>query len=120
MQRLSSVLYLAILALASSVAAQMPGDVVPYGKPGAIIDLATEDGARLVSGHWRYSDVKIVEAGFTAPGVDGQPSRTPIQTYDFEPHAGEAAYDDSSWEVIAPQSLDQLRSTGRFCFNWYR
>ena len=41
-------------------------------------------------------------------------------TYDFEPHAGDNGYDDSSWAEIPPQSLSQRRSTGRLCFNWYR
>ena len=98
----------------------MPGDIVPNGKPDAVVDLATEDGARLVNGHWRYSDVKIVETAFLAPAADGQPSRTPNMTYDFEPHGGDAGFDDSSWTEIAPQSLSQRRAGGRLCFNWYR
>ena len=115
-----SIFCFAVLTLGTAGVAQMPGDIVPSGAPDALIDLATEDGARLVSGHWRYSDIKIIEAEFTAPGSDGQPSRTPVKTYDFEPHGGEADYDDSSWAEIPPQSLSQRRSTGRLCFNWYR
>ena len=120
MRGFRSIFCLAVLAVGTASLAQMPGDIVPSGKPSAAIDLATEEGARMVGGHWRYSDVKIVETAFTAPGADGQPSRSSISTYDFEPHAGDNGYDDSSWAEIPPQSLSQRRSTGRLCFNWYR
>jgi gluconolactonase len=88
--------------------------------PEASIDLAAKEGAQLVKGEWRYSDTKIVEVDFTAAGPDGQPGNTPIKSYDFTPHAGQADFDDSKWEVIDPTSLDKRRSAGRLAFNWYR
>jgi gluconolactonase len=120
MRGILSILFLSLLTAGTAALAQMPGDIVPSGKPDAVVDLATEDGARSVSGRWRYSDVKIVETDFTAAGADGQPSRVPNKAYDFEPHGGDAGFDDSAWTEIAPQSLSQRRSTGRLCFNWYR
>ena len=33
------------------------------------------------------------------------PRARPIQTYDYEPHAGGTDFDDSNWPVIAPDSL---------------
>ncbi|HKP12688.1 MAG TPA: SMP-30/gluconolactonase/LRE family protein [Blastocatellia bacterium] len=39
-------------------------------------------------GQWRYSDTKIVEVDFRAPGPDKQPTGGPIKTYDYMPHAG--------------------------------
>ena len=90
------------------------------GKPEAVIDLATDEGARLVKGAWRYSDTKIIEVDFKAPGPDKQPTGAPIRTYDYTPQAGPADFDDSQWPVIAPASLSERRSTGRLCFNWYR
>jgi gluconolactonase len=90
------------------------------GRPAAVIDLASEDGVRLVKGQWRYSDTRIIEVDFPRPGADSQPSGVPGRTYDFTPHAGGADFDDSQWETIAPASLDKRRSTGRLCFNWYR
>jgi gluconolactonase len=93
---------------------------VPQGKPEAAIDLATDAGARLVKGEWRYSDTKIIEVDFRAPGPDKQPTGAPIKTYDYTPKAGGAAFDDSKWEVIAASSLAERRATGRLCFNWYR
>jgi gluconolactonase len=92
----------------------------PMGKPDAVIDLATKEGVDLVKGQWRYSDTKITQVDFRAPGPDKQPTGKPIKTYDFTPHAGGADFDDSKWEKIDPATLDARRSTGRLCFNWYR
>jgi gluconolactonase len=93
---------------------------VPQGKPEAAIDLAADAGARLVKGEWRYSDTKIIEVDFRAPGPDKQPTGAPIKTYDYTPKAGGADFDDSKWEAIAASSLAERRATGRLCFNWYR
>jgi gluconolactonase len=101
------------------VRAQMVQDP-PFGRPDAVVDLATDDGTRLVNGTWRYHDVSIVTADFRAVGPDLKPSGAPIKTYDYEPHAGVRDFDDSQWESIKPASLDQRRSTGKVCFNWYR
>ena len=92
----------------------------PEGAPQATIDLATNQGVQLVKGQWRYSDTKIVEVDFRGPGSDGQPTGAPVKTYDYTPHAGGAAFDDSRWQAIAPNSLSERRSTGRLCFAWYR
>jgi len=73
-----------------------------------------------MKGQWRYSDTKIIEVDFKAAGADKQPTGAPIKTYDYEPHAGGADFDDSKWEMIEPTTLDTRRSTGRLCFNWYR
>ncbi|MGH9902331.1 MAG: SMP-30/gluconolactonase/LRE family protein, partial [Pyrinomonadaceae bacterium] len=90
------------------------------GKPEAVIDLATAEGAGAVKGVWRYSDTKIVEVDFRGPGPDGQPTGTPVKTYDYTPHAGGADFDDSKWELIAPDTLTRRRGAGRLGFNWYR
>ncbi len=93
---------------------------VPAGAPAATSDLATGEGVALVAGQWRYCDTRIVETGFVAAGPDGQPTGDPVKTYDYEPHAGSADFDDSAWEAIEPGSLQERRATGRLCFNWYR
>ena len=92
----------------------------PSGTPLAVVDLATDAGARLVQGTWRYSDAAIVEIDFRGPGADGQPTGEPVRTYDITPKAGASDFDDSQWPAIAPASLTQRRGTGRICFNWYR
>ena len=117
----ASSLYFGVSAIGSLVSAStQPAMEALGGAPEAKIDLATVEGARLVNGEWRYSDTKIVEVDFKAPGPDKQPTGAPIKTYDYTPRAGGADFDDSKWEVISPSSLDQRRSTGRICFNWYR
>jgi len=103
---------------AAGAAPSLPPE--PRGAPGASVDLATEEGARLVNGQWRYSDAKIVEVQHRLPDANGQPTGAPVATNAIEPRAGWAGFDDSRWPVIAPASLVMRRSTGRLCFNWYR
>ena len=109
-----------LLAFAGSLPGAELGNKVPDSQPAASVNLMTSEGANLVRAQWRYSDTKIIEVDFTGPGADGQPTGKPVRTYDYSPHAGGAAFDDSGWEQISPESLDQRRSTGRLCFNWYR
>ena len=108
-----------LLLLLSRGFAQTSADA-PAGKPDATIDLATKAGVDLVKGQWRYSDTRIKEVDFKTAGPDKQPTGAPNKTYDYEPHAGGADFDDSKWEAIEPTTLDARRSTGRLCFNWYR
>jgi gluconolactonase len=115
-----ALLTLAVLAfLAGRAFAETNADT-PTGKPDATIDLATKAGVDLVQGQWRYSDTRIIEVDFKAAGPDKQPTGAPNKTYDYEPHAGGASFDDSKWQTIEPTTLDTRRSTGRMCFNWYR
>ena len=88
------------------------------GRPDAVIDLRTADGARMVNARWRYSDTKIVETDFNGPGADLRPSGRPIKTYDYVPKAGAADFDDAAWQTIEPAALETRRSTGKLCFNW--
>lgn len=98
--------------------------VTPRELPNAIaaatIDLGSVAGVKAVKGAWRYSDTKIIDADFRAPGPDKQPTGPPVKTYDYAPHAGGADFDDSTWEIISPTTLDQRRGNGRLGFNWYR
>lgn len=93
---------------------------VPAGKPLAAVDLMTDAGVAAVKGAWRYSDTRIVETDFRKAGADRQPTGPAVKTYDYTPHAGGADFDDSQWETIAPNTLDQRRGNGRLGFNWYR
>jgi len=109
-----------MLALAPFDAAAQTMTSVPDGKPESSIDLASMEGVRMVKGSWRYSDTKIVEVDFTGPGADGQPTGSPVKTYDYAPHAGGTEFDDSRWEEIEPTTLSKRRGAGRLSFNWYR
>jgi gluconolactonase len=116
----AATLLISLLAFSGAPADAQIFPAVPTGKPAASVDLATAEGVRLVRGEWRYSDTKIVETEFRAPGADGQPSGVPAKTYDYAPHAGGADFDDSEWERIAPGDLSKRRGAGRLSFNWYR
>ena len=118
MRRILLGLFLLISAFGRHMAAAVEDP--PFGRPDAVVDLATKDGVALVNGEWRYSDTKIVEIDFRGPGPDLKPSGAPIKTYDFVPHADAANFDDSKWEVLDPTTLDHRRSTGKLSFNWYR
>lgn len=118
-KRLILICAMSLLAL-TGAAADAFADDAPGGPPAARVDLATDDGVAMVGGQWRYSDTKIVETQFRAPGPDGQPSDAKSKAYDFTPHAGGADFDDSKWQAIAATSLSQRRGSGRLSFNWYR
>ena len=108
------------LALAGPAAALPTALVRPLGRPDALVDLRTADGVRLVKGQWRYIDARIVEVDGKGPGPDLKPSGAPNRTYDYTPKAGTADFDDAAWERLEPTALDDRRSTGKVCFNWYR
>jgi hypothetical protein len=93
--------------------------VCAFGSQAAVaqskkINLQTKEGATAVKGEWRYHDVKLVEVD--GKGPDGKPNKT----YNIEPKAFGAEFDDSKWEVIEPDTLKNARSTGQICFCWYR
>ncbi|PSB34110.1 gluconolactonase [Stenomitos frigidus ULC18] len=109
----------ALVVQSARTVAQVTADV-PAGNPVAVINLATSAGTQLIKGQWRYSDANIVPADFRGPGADRKASGAPNKTYDITPHAGVMNFDDSQWEAIAPDTLDQRRCAGKLCFNWYR
>ena len=109
-----------ILTVSPPIGAAQTTPDAPFGRPAAIIDLATDEGVRLVKGQWRYSDVKIVDVEHRAPGPDLRPSGPPNHTYDISPHAGAADFDDSTWAVLPASQLETRKGNGRLSFNWYR
>ena len=83
----NSALLALILATAMLRAESQVVQDPPFGRPDAIVDLASREGVQLVSGQWRYRDVKIVDADSRAVGPDLKPSGAPTKTYDYEPRA---------------------------------
>jgi gluconolactonase len=115
-----ALLLLAVLTAGASAGAKELLGLAPSATPAATVDLTTDEGLKAVDGVWRYSDTRIVETEFRAPGPDGQPTGAPVKTYDYTPHAGGADFDDSRWETVAPAALKERRGAGRLSFNWYR
>src|SRR5262245_3402985 len=120
MNRIQRNLTVALVSGLAALTGAGLGSVAPESRPAASVNLMTREGAEFVQAEWRYSDTRIVEVNFTGPGADGQPTGKLVRTYDYQPHAGGLDFDDSRWEKISAASLDQRRSTGRLCFNWYR
>jgi gluconolactonase len=110
-------LALGLAPLAHGAAAEL---AVPEGAPAAVIDLATSNGVSRVGGAWRHAETRVVEVRHRGPDANGDPLGPEVRTWDIEPRAGAADFDDSSWEVIPPESLAQRRGTGRLSFHWYR
>ncbi|HEX2112497.1 MAG TPA: SMP-30/gluconolactonase/LRE family protein [Gaiellaceae bacterium] len=107
-------------------AARLPGppELLP-GRPDAIVDLQTEEGAALVAGEWRYADARVEEVEFVEVGTEADPDplgpgTRPNRTYDVVPHAEDIDFDDSGWRVLAPEETMLRLASGRVCFNWYR
>ncbi len=110
-----------LLVLAGGLAGADLGNRIPDTRPEASVNLMTSAGAKLVQAQWRYSDTKIIEVDFTGPGADGQPTRQARSrptTTRRTPAAPTSTTRVGSRS--APTSLEQRRSTGRLCFNWYR
>ncbi|HMG34879.1 MAG TPA: hypothetical protein VKM94_13160 [Blastocatellia bacterium] len=63
---LFSAAVLITLTFVRSRASALDAATAPNGKPEASIDLATDAGATLVKGQWRYSDTRILIKGAEA------------------------------------------------------
>ncbi|GMU65626.1 MAG: hypothetical protein AMXMBFR36_19000 [Acidobacteriota bacterium] len=87
---------------------------------GTSFDLRTETGVAAVAGEWRVAEARLVPVDFRRAGADGQPGAEPSSTFEVEPRAGVAGFDDSSWPVVAPAALAERIGPGRVSFAWYR
>ena len=99
-----------------------PPQLLP-GRPDAVVDLQTDEGAALVGAEWRYSDAHIEEIDFVEVGSAADPlgpGDKPNRTYDVVPHAESVDFDDSGWRTLLPGETQNRLSTGKVCFNWYR
>jgi gluconolactonase len=96
-------------------AARLPGppELLP-GRPDAIVDLQTAEGAALVGARWRYADARVEEIEFVALGSPQDPlgpGTVPNRTYDI--------VRDGHWRDLAPEDTQLRLANGRVCFNWY-
>jgi gluconolactonase len=87
----------------------------PSLPPTHVVDLMTDKGSETFGTQWKVSDVKIVEV----PAIQGAMPQYKT-TYNIEPRAGDANFDDSKWPTIAAKDLGARRSGGHVAFMWYR
>src|SRR6267142_446379 len=110
---------IAIMVSSNSVAQAPPPRPVPIMPPSIppahVVDLMTVQGSATFGAQWKVSDVKIVEV----PAIQGAMPQYKT-TYNIEPRAGGADFDDSKWPVIEPKDLAARRSGGHVAFMWYR
>src|SRR5215472_15310273 len=92
-----------------------PHPSAPLLPPVHVIDLMTVAGSAVCDAQWRGKEAKVVEC----PALtDAMPEFK--TTYDIEPYAGMAGFDDSDWPVIPPTELGAKRGGGMVSFFWYR
>jgi gluconolactonase len=106
----------ALLAGSYSLRAESPRAILP----DAVVNLQTTEGVARVQAQWRYSDTAIRPIKHRDVGPDLKAGGKPNHTFDFAPDARAADFDDSKWEIIPADSLEQRRGHGRLSFNWYR
>jgi gluconolactonase len=99
---------------------QAPTPATPPHVADAIVDLMSTEGAALVKGTWRVAQAGVIEVEHKNPGPDRRPSGTPNKTNDIGLEAGARDFDDSKWEAISPEALEERRATGKLSFEWYR
>ena len=89
--------------------------IAPALPPVCAVDLMTLEGSAIFGAQWRTKEAKIIEA----PAIpDAMPEFK--TTYDIDPHAGDAGFDDSAWPTILPTELEAKRGGGKVSFLWFR
>jgi gluconolactonase len=111
----------ALAATSSALAAAAPAPAdPPAGRPDAIVDLASQEGAALVHAAWSYRDAKLVDVAARAPGADLKPTGAPVPALEVSPSPADAFSRDDGFQPIAPEALEQRRGNGKVSFGWYR
>lgn len=91
-----------------------PPRLAPEGLPAHTVDVMTAEGVALFGAQWRNMDARIVEG---PPRPNAGPWKV---SYDLQPKAGVADFDDSSWPTIEAKALNDRRGGGGVFMTWYR
>lgn len=102
-------------ASSPAAAAPPPPQMPPSLVPVKVVDLMTPEGSALFGAEWRSLEAKIVEGPAIPNAMPGYKA-----SYDIQPHAGEAGFNDSSWPIIGAKGLGDRRGGGKVSFIWYR
>ncbi len=115
-----------LLAYGNSQAQAQERRELAIGQADAIADLRTLDGAAAVQAVWKMQPARIVETDFRAPGPSSTdllalyPTGAPVRTHRLEPQAGSLGFDDSGWQQLAPNQLENRVGNGLLSFVWFR
>lgn len=87
----------------------------PLIPPAYAADLTTVAVMSAFGAQWRNMDVKIIE-------VTAMPTGAPKwkTTYDLQPKAEAANFDDTAWPMIEPKDLREQRGGGHLYMTWFR
>ena len=102
-------------APAATPAPPPPPLMPPSLVPAHTVNLMTAEGSAVFGAVWKTAEARVVEVEPMAgrmPGYD--------KTFDMQPHAGEANFDDSKWQIIEAKGLADRRGGGKSSFLWYR
>ena len=89
--------------------------LAPLIPPSHVVDLMTEAGSAAFGAVWRAKEARIVECPALTNSLPEHKT-----TYDIEPHAELAGFDDSGWQVIKAADLAVRRGGGLVSFFWFR
>src|SRR5262249_58754098 len=78
--------------------------LAPSIPPVHVVDLMTDAGSAALGARWRVKEAKLVEC----PALTNSLPEFKT-TYDIEPHAELAGFDDADWAVIPPADLGVRR-----------
>src|SRR2546430_13271548 len=87
--------------------------IAPALPPVCTVDVMTLEGSAIFGAQWKTREAKIIEV----PAIpDAMPAFA--TTYDIDPHAGEAGFDDAAWPSILPTALAARRGGGPTRLPW--
>lgn len=96
------------------------------GRPDAIVDLKSTQGADLVNAKWYVQDAHVRDADFKAPGPGSNgdilslyPTGAAIKTHTIHPQIGAVDF-DAAFKEIKIAKLESRQGTGLVSFVWYK
>ena len=123
---MKNISFIIILLLTFQLCFAQESIELAIGKADAVVDLKTSTGVNLLKTSWKFKDAQVVEKDFKAPGPSKEdklllyPTGKAIKTFELSPKAGATDFNDSQWETIKPESLEDRRTNGLLSFGWYR
>jgi len=118
-------LLLIIALLAAVLSFSQETRQLSTGKPQAVADLKTIEGAALVNAGWYVQPAHIVDADFKLPGAAANdvlmlyPTGAAVKTHGIHPQINAVDF-DKNFMAIKPTSLEMRAGTGLVSMAWYK